>query len=76
MLIQKLKLNITHKSVQYVFVYLQKLNIQLHYLGIRFRMIGSRLNLEIMATPFNFTSGLLSEAEKNSFWYSNDITER
>ncbi|EFN89744.1 uncharacterized protein LOC105182071 isoform X2 [Harpegnathos saltator] len=44
--------------------------------GIRFRMVGSRLNLEIRATPFNFTSGLLNEPEKNSFWHSNDITDR
>lgn len=44
--------------------------------GIRFRMIGSRLNLEIMATPFNFTSGLLTQPEKKSFWHSNDITDR
>ncbi|XP_032680538.1 uncharacterized protein LOC116848499 isoform X1 [Odontomachus brunneus] len=44
--------------------------------GIRFRVVGSRLNLEIMATPFNFTSGLLTEPERNSFWHSNDITDR
>ncbi|XP_014472844.1 PREDICTED: uncharacterized protein LOC106743483 isoform X1 [Dinoponera quadriceps] len=44
--------------------------------GIRFRMIGSRLNLEIMATPFNFSTGLLDEPEKKSFWHSNDMTDR
>jgi len=45
-------------------------------LGIRFRMVGSRLNLEIMVTPFNFTSGLLIQPEEKSFWYSNDVTDR
>ncbi|EZA56899.1 hypothetical protein DMN91_000279 [Ooceraea biroi] len=44
--------------------------------GIRFRMVGSRLNLEIMVTPFNFTTGLLIQPEEKSFWYSNDVTER
>ncbi|XP_012216022.2 uncharacterized protein orion isoform X2 [Linepithema humile] len=44
--------------------------------GIRFRMVGSRLNLEIMVTPFNFTSGLLTEPKIKSFWHSNDITDR
>ncbi|XP_029173505.1 uncharacterized protein LOC114942330 isoform X2 [Nylanderia fulva] len=44
--------------------------------GVRFRMVGSRLNLEIKVTPFNFTSGLLIQPEEKSFWYSNDITER
>ncbi|CAL1689679.1 unnamed protein product [Lasius platythorax] len=44
--------------------------------GIRFRMVGSRLNLEIMVTPFNFTSGLLIQPEEKTFWHSNDITER
>ncbi|XP_039313481.1 uncharacterized protein LOC105198718 isoform X2 [Solenopsis invicta] len=44
--------------------------------GIRFRMVGSRLNLEIMITPFNFTSGLLIHPEEKSFWHSNDVTDR
>ncbi|KAL6258400.1 hypothetical protein P5V15_010358 [Pogonomyrmex californicus] len=44
--------------------------------GIRFRMVGSRLNLEIMITPFNFTSGSLLQPEEKSFWHSNDVTER
>lgn len=39
-------------------------------------MVGSRLNLEIMVTPFNFTSGLLIHPEEKSFWHSNDITDR
>ncbi|KAL6436597.1 hypothetical protein ACFW04_004812 [Cataglyphis niger] len=44
--------------------------------GVRFRMVGSRLNLEIMVTPFNFTSGLLIQPEEKTFWHSNDITDR
>lgn len=39
-------------------------------------MVGSHLNLEIMITPFNFTSGLLDQPEEKSFWHSNDITSR
>ncbi|KAL0118791.1 hypothetical protein PUN28_009452 [Cardiocondyla obscurior] len=44
--------------------------------GIRFRMVGSRLNLEIMISPFNFTSGLLVQPTEKSFWHSNDVTTR
>ncbi|XP_043254593.1 uncharacterized protein LOC122398605 isoform X2 [Colletes gigas] len=44
--------------------------------GIRFRTIGSRLNLEIMATPFNFTTGKLIQPLEKSFWLSNDNTAR
>ncbi|XP_012541397.2 uncharacterized protein LOC105839550 isoform X2 [Monomorium pharaonis] len=44
--------------------------------GIRFRMVGSRLNLEIKITPFNFTSGLLVQPDEKSFWHSNDVTDR
>ncbi|XP_018403321.1 PREDICTED: uncharacterized protein LOC108780187 isoform X2 [Cyphomyrmex costatus] len=44
--------------------------------GVRFRMVGSRLNLEIMITPFNFTSGSLIQPEEKSFWHSNDVTDR
>ncbi|XP_018339502.1 PREDICTED: uncharacterized protein LOC108746909 isoform X1 [Trachymyrmex septentrionalis] len=44
--------------------------------GVRFRMVGSRLNLEIMITPFNFTSGSLIRPEEKSFWHSNDVTDR
>lgn len=39
-------------------------------------MIGTRLNLEIMVTPFNFTTGKLVQPEKKSYWISNDITDR
>ncbi|XP_015431568.1 PREDICTED: uncharacterized protein LOC107187895 isoform X1 [Dufourea novaeangliae] len=44
--------------------------------GVRFRTIGSRLNLEIMVTPFNFTTGQLTQPFINSFWLSNDVTDR
>lgn len=44
--------------------------------GIKFRMIGARLNLEIMVTPFNFTSGKLIQPQEKSYWISNDITDR
>ncbi|KAM0726302.1 hypothetical protein ACS0PU_007486 [Formica fusca] len=44
--------------------------------GVRFRMVGSRLNLEVMVTPFNFTSGLLIQPEEKTFWHSNDVTDR
>ncbi|XP_018057376.1 PREDICTED: uncharacterized protein LOC108693138 isoform X1 [Atta colombica] len=44
--------------------------------GVRLRMVGSRLNLEIMITPFNFTSGSLIQPEEKSFWHSNDVTDR
>ncbi|XP_071643768.1 uncharacterized protein Orion isoform X1 [Temnothorax longispinosus] len=53
------------------------LSLQDHLLtGIRFRMVGSRLNLEIMISPFNFTSGLLIQPKEKSFWHSNDVTSR
>ncbi|KAK2580573.1 hypothetical protein KPH14_007697 [Odynerus spinipes] len=44
--------------------------------GIKFRMIGARLNLEIMITPFNFTTGKLIQPLEKSYWISNDITDR
>ncbi|XP_076160472.1 chemokine-like protein orion isoform X2 [Ptiloglossa arizonensis] len=44
--------------------------------GVRFRTIGARLNLEIMVTPFNFTSGKLIQPLEKSFWLSNDVTTR
>ncbi|XP_066595208.1 uncharacterized protein orion [Prorops nasuta] len=42
--------------------------------GARFRVVGTRLNLEIRVTPFNFTTGQLFP--EKSVWHSNDITER
>ncbi|XP_046814386.1 uncharacterized protein LOC124422239 isoform X3 [Vespa crabro] len=43
--------------------------------GIKLRMIGTRLNLEIMVTPFNFTTGKLIQPLQKSYWISNDITD-
>lgn len=44
--------------------------------GIKFRTIGTRLNLEIMVTPFNFTTGKLIQPFEKSYWISNDVTDR
>ncbi|XP_014597925.1 PREDICTED: uncharacterized protein LOC106783674 isoform X1 [Polistes canadensis] len=44
--------------------------------GIKLRMIGTRLNLEIMVTPFNFTTGKLIQPSEKSYWISNDNTDR
>ncbi|KAI4500300.1 hypothetical protein M0802_004717 [Mischocyttarus mexicanus] len=44
--------------------------------GIKLRMIGTRLNLEIMVTPFNFTTGKLIQPSAKSYWISNDNTDR
>ncbi|KAG6795681.1 hypothetical protein HZU73_09070 [Apis mellifera caucasica] len=44
--------------------------------GFKFRMVGSRLNLEVRMTPFNFTTGKLIEPLNNSFWFSHDRTDR
>ncbi|KAG7208962.1 hypothetical protein KM043_015131 [Ampulex compressa] len=44
--------------------------------GVRFRMVGTRLNLEIRVTPFNFTTGVLINPMEKSYWHSNDITDR
>lgn len=41
--------------------------------GLRFRLIGAHLNLEIRMTPFNFTSGKLFP--EKSLWHSHDTTE-
>lgn len=40
--------------------------------GVRFRMLGSHLNLEVQITPVNFTTGKLSP--HRSYWISNDNT--
>lgn len=40
--------------------------------GVRFRMLGSHLNLEIRITPVNYTSGVMQPAK--SYWISNDNT--
>lgn len=44
--------------------------------GVRFRVVGSRLNLEIRLTPFDFATGKLDQPLEKSFWHSNDITDR
>ncbi|XP_058794289.1 uncharacterized protein LOC131665995 isoform X2 [Phymastichus coffea] len=41
--------------------------------GLRFRVIGAHLNLEIRMTPFNFTSGTLFK--EMSVWHSYDTTD-
>uniref|UniRef100_A0ABD2XDZ5 Uncharacterized protein n=1 Tax=Trichogramma kaykai TaxID=54128 RepID=A0ABD2XDZ5_9HYME len=41
--------------------------------GLRFRTIGAHLNLEIMMTPFNFTTGKL--VPEKSQWHSQDTTD-
>ncbi|XP_012256459.2 uncharacterized protein LOC105686340 isoform X1 [Athalia rosae] len=43
--------------------------------GIRFRSLGSHLNLEIMSTPFNFTTGVLVKPLEKSVWHGNDNTD-
>lgn len=43
--------------------------------GIRFRVLGGHLNLEIRITEFNFTSGQLIDPDEKSFWISSDTTE-
>ncbi|KOC63814.1 hypothetical protein WH47_01144 [Habropoda laboriosa] len=44
--------------------------------GVKFRTLGSRLNLEVRMTPFNFTTGKLLEPTEKSFWISHDKTDR
>ncbi|XP_014216345.1 uncharacterized protein LOC106645091 isoform X3 [Copidosoma floridanum] len=41
--------------------------------GLRFRLVGAHLNLEIRVTPFNFSTGEL--AGEKSLWHSHDATE-
>ena len=41
--------------------------------GLRFKLLGAHLNLEIHATPFNFTTGTLMK--EKSRWYANDNTD-
>uniref|UniRef100_A0A1B6KBP6 Uncharacterized protein n=1 Tax=Graphocephala atropunctata TaxID=36148 RepID=A0A1B6KBP6_9HEMI len=43
--------------------------------GIKFRKIGAHLNLEIRATPINFTSGELIDPGRKDQWLSNDNTD-
>ncbi|GLV45524.1 orion [Carabus blaptoides fortunei] len=39
--------------------------------GVRFRLAGANLKLEILASPINFTSGKLMETASRSTWHSN-----
>uniref|UniRef100_A0A1B6C7S2 Uncharacterized protein n=1 Tax=Clastoptera arizonana TaxID=38151 RepID=A0A1B6C7S2_9HEMI len=41
--------------------------------GVKFRSVGSHVNLEIQASPFNFTTGQLDHTK--SMWISNDNTD-
>lgn len=43
--------------------------------GIRFRVIGTHLNLEIRVTELNFATGELIDPEVKSIWMSNDNTD-
>ncbi|XP_069676227.1 uncharacterized protein [Periplaneta americana] len=43
--------------------------------GVRFRRVGTHLNLEIMITPLNFTAGTLDKPHQKSKWYRNNIRE-
>ena len=41
--------------------------------GLRFRLVGAHLNLEIQMTPFNFSTGQL--IKEKSLWHSHDTTD-
>lgn len=43
--------------------------------GVRLRVVGTHLNLEIRVTEADFTTGRLIDPEETSFWKSNDNTE-
>lgn len=43
--------------------------------GIRLRVVGTHLNLEIRVTEADFATGRLIDPEETSFWKSNDNTE-
>lgn len=43
--------------------------------GMRFRVVGTHLNLEIRVTEADFATGRLIHPEETSFWKSNDNTE-
>ncbi|CAL7947526.1 unnamed protein product [Xylocopa violacea] len=57
---------------------LDDLTLDKNYLltGLKFRTIGSRLNLEVRMTSFNFTTGKLIRPLERSFWISHDKTAR
>lgn len=41
--------------------------------GVRFRILGSHLNLEVRVTPFDFITGTLDASKTH--WVGNDNTE-
>ncbi|RZC38220.1 uncharacterized protein BDFB_003195 [Asbolus verrucosus] len=43
--------------------------------GVRFKMIGSHLNFEIMTTPFDFETGQLIDPESKSLYKDNPNTD-
>lgn len=43
--------------------------------GVRLRVIGTHVNLEIRVTEADFATGRLIDPEETSFWKSNDNTE-
>jgi len=43
--------------------------------GVKFRVVGTHLNLEARLSEYDFESGKLIEPEINSFWQSNDNTD-
>ncbi|XP_025418237.1 uncharacterized protein LOC112688982 isoform X2 [Sipha flava] len=43
--------------------------------GVKFRLIGSHLNLEVRVTPFDFMTGKLIEPQNKSYWIGNENTE-
>ncbi|XP_046425198.1 uncharacterized protein LOC124182252 isoform X2 [Neodiprion fabricii] len=43
--------------------------------GVKFRKLGAHINLEIMTTPFNFTTGILIKPDTQSIWHGNDNTD-
>ncbi|XP_022176915.1 uncharacterized protein LOC111038214 isoform X1 [Myzus persicae] len=43
--------------------------------GLKFRKIGSHLNIEVRITPFDFMTGELIEPELKSYWIGNENTE-
>lgn len=43
--------------------------------GVRFRVLGTHLNLEARFSEFDYVTGKLVNPNVNSFWKSNDNTE-
>ncbi|XP_050526498.1 uncharacterized protein LOC126897171 isoform X2 [Daktulosphaira vitifoliae] len=43
--------------------------------GVKFRMIGSHLNIEVRVTPYDFITGNLIEPNEKSYWIGNENTE-